>query len=731
MGVVRPPRGPGHGGTIPQGRIHRHIRRPLGRDTTPRPTSLTPTEPKDGNEPTGAAPPDDVVREARRLRQEIDRHSHLYYVEARPEISDSEFDLMWARLVELEARYPELRTDDSPTRRVGVGPQEGFETVRHVEAMLSLDSTQDEATVRRFDERIRKALGDDREPTYILEPKLDGASIELVYEGGTFVRAVTRGNGIEGEDVTENLRTIRTLPLRLRDDVRPAPDFAAFRGEVLMYISDFQEFNARLVEDGNEPYASPRNSAAGAIRQLDPRVTARRKLDVLVYDVLASDHEIVSDTDGVAAIRDWGFKVPDRVETAATVEEILAYHGRYAEERDDLDYEIDGVVIKLDDYEARRALGSTSHHPRWALAYKFEPRQEVTRLDKIDVQVGRTGVLTPVAFLRPVVVGGVTVSRASLHNREELRRKDLREGDTVRIQRAGDVIPQVVEVIEHRDDRSPPFEMPTHCPECGTPVVEDGPRLRCPNRFGCPAQLKARIVHFGSRSALDIEGLGVETANLLVNMGWVEGLDGLFDLDPKRLATLEGFAEKSATALVDAIQSRKAPDLARFLVALGIPEVGVTVARTLAEHFGTFQAIRDASGEALEAVSGIGPKMSEAIRGFFADERNAGAVDALLAKGIDPVGPEPAETPGVDRGTAVFTGALPVSRQQAEAAWRSVGGRVTGSVSGNTDFVVAGESAGSKLAKAEKLGVTVLDFQAFLEKLRSLGGSLEGVAVDG
>ncbi|MEX2472356.1 MAG: NAD-dependent DNA ligase LigA [Gemmatimonadota bacterium] len=684
---------------------------------------MTSREAKNGQARPGA-PPEDVVREVERRRAEIDRHSHLYYVEAHPEISDAEFDRLFAELVQLEARWPELLTPDSPTQRVGAAPQDGFETVRHVEPMLSLDSTQDADTVRRFDERIRKALGEEADPVYLLEPKLDGASIELVYEDGLFVRAVTRGNGLEGEDVTANLRTVRSLPLRLRDDPRPVPGFVAFRGEVMMYISDFQDYNARLVEDGQEPYASPRNSAAGAIRQLDPRATARRKLDVLVYDVLSNDHGLDSDAEGVQAIRDWGFKVPDRVETVHGVEEILAYHGRYVDERDDLDYEIDGVVIKLDDFEARRALGSTSHHPRWALAYKFEPRQEVTRLDKIDVQVGRTGVLTPVAFLRPVVVGGVTVSRASLHNREELRRRDLREGDTVRIQRAGDVIPQVVEVIEHRDDRSPPFEMPTECPECGTPVVEDGPRIRCPNRLGCPAQLKARIVHFGSRSALDIEGLGAETANLLVNLDWVHGLDDLFDLDPERLATLEGFAEKSATALVTAIHDRKAPPLERFLVALGIPEVGVTVARTLAEHFGDFSRVRAASREELEAVPGIGPKMSEAIAGFFEDERTAAAVDALLDKGIEPVGPERTTEPAEDRGTAVFTGTLPVSRSEAEEAWRSVGGRVVGSVSGSTDFVVAGDNAGSKLTKAEKLGIQVLDYDTFLEKLASLGGSL-------
>ncbi|MDZ7781090.1 MAG: NAD-dependent DNA ligase LigA [Gemmatimonadota bacterium] len=669
-------------------------------------------------------PPDEVVREAERLRAEIERHAHLYYVEARPAVSDAEYDRMFSRLLALEERYPELRTADSPTQRVGAPPQEGFETVRHVEPMLSLDSTEDPDQVRRFDARVRKALGDGVDPSYVLEPKLDGASIELVYEEGALVRAVTRGDGHLGEKVTENIRTIRSVPLRLRDDHRAPARFVALRGEVLMYISDFQDFNARLVDEGHEPYASPRNSAAGAIRQLDPAVTARRRLDVLVYDVLVADPPFASDTESMAAIRDWGFKLPDRVEVVTSVEEVLAYHGRFAEARDELDYEIDGVVIKLDDFEARRAMGSTSHHPRWALAYKFEPRQEVTRLDKIDVQVGRTGVLTPVAFLRPVVVGGVTVSRASLHNREELRRRDLREGDTVRVQRAGDVIPQVVEVIEHRDDRSPPFEMPDTCPVCGTPVERDGPRTRCPNRFGCPAQLKARIVHFGSRSALDIEGLGVETANLLVDLGWVRGLHELFDLDAEPLSTLDGFAEKSAAALVDAIRSKRKPDLDRFLVALGIPEVGVTVARALALDFRDFDAIRTASRDELAEVPGIGPKMSEAIASFFEDERNATAIDQLLSRGIEPVAPAVTEARSEDRGTAVFTGSLPVARSTAEDAWRDVGGRVAGSVSGNTDFVVAGENAGSKLEKAEELGVTVLDYEAFLEKLEALGGRI-------
>jgi DNA ligase (NAD+) len=646
-------------------------------------------------------------------------------VEARPEISDAHFDELYRRLQKLEAEHPELVTPDSPTQRVGAEAQTEFETVEHVVPMLSLDSTQDEEDVRRFDERVRKALGEGVEPRYILQPKLDGASMELVYERGVLVRAVTRGNGRAGDRVTANVRTIPSVPLRLRTEKRAAPVLLALRGEVMMYISDFQSFNAGLVERGAEPYASPRNSAAGAVRQLDSSVTASRKLDLIVYDVLAAEGmRLTSDSEGVSAIRDWGFKVPERTEVVHSPAEILEYQAKFDELRDDLDYEIDGVVIKLDDLGARAAMGSTSHHPRWALAYKFEPRKEVTRIDKIDVQVGRTGVLTPVALLRPVVVGGVTVSRASLHNREELKRKDLREGDTVRIQRAGDVIPQVVEVVEKGAHRGRPFEMPAKCPACGTRVVEDGPRTVCPNRFGCPAQLKGRIVHFGARAALDIEGLGEETADLLVERGLVTELAGLFDLAPERLMELEGFAEKSATALVKAIHARKTPELARFLIALGIPEVGVTVARDLAAHFGTFERVGGASREELEAVAGIGPRMSEAITDFFADARNRKAIDALLETGIRPEESEPARTDLPDLGTAVFTGALPVARVVAETAWRRVGGKTSGSVSKKTAFVVAGDEAGSKLEKAEKLGVEVLDFDAFVARLREHGGEL-------
>ncbi|MDA0310788.1 MAG: NAD-dependent DNA ligase LigA [Gemmatimonadetes bacterium] len=683
---------------------------------------MNPVHPK---HESGTPAPPEVTAEAENLRAELTRHAHLYYVEARPEVGDDEYDRLFRRLQELEAIHPVLGSADSPTRRVGVDPQDKFETVAHVAPLLSLDSTQDADEVRRFDERIRHLLGAGHEPTYILEPKLDGASIELVYEDGILTRAVTRGNGRAGEGVTENVRTIATVPLRLRTDIRPAPAVLALRGEVLMYISDFQNFNAGLIAAGAEPYASPRNSAAGAVRQLDSRITASRRLDLLVYDVLAVEGAVLrSDTEGVEAIRDWGFKVPERIQTATTVEGILAYHEAFGTDRDQLNYEIDGIVIKLDDLTSRAAIGATSHHPRWALAMKFPPRQEITRIDKIDVQVGRTGVLTPVAFLRPVVVGGVTVARASLHNREELRRKDLREGDTVRIQRAGDVIPQVVEVVEHEDPRQPPYEMPTECPACGTAVYEEGPRTKCPNRFGCPAQLQARIVHFGSREALDIEGLGDETATLFVTKGLVGSLAELFDLVPEQLIALEGFAEKSATALVDAIQSKRTPELRRFLIALGIPEVGVTVARDLAQRFMSVEALLAATPDDLAAVDGIGPIMSETITTFLADERNAEAIAAILGRGVAPVGPEPVAADLPDAGSAVFTGTIPIPRTSAEAAWRSVGGRVVSAVSKKTDFVIAGDSAGSKLEKAERLGVTVLDFAAFVEKVRGLGGEV-------
>lgn len=659
------------------------------------------------------------------LSAELRRHSHLYYVEARPEVDDAEFDRLFERLKAIEAAYPDLVTLDSPTQRVGAAPQSEFESVEHVAPMLSLDSTQDPDEVRRFDERMRKDLGEDVE--YLLEPKLDGASIELVYEDGVFVRAVTRGNGRIGEGVTANLRTVQSVPLRLRTEIRPAPQLLAVRGEVIMYLSQFEALNASMVEQGLPTYVTPRNTAAGAIRQLDSRLTAERPLEVLAYDVLlVKGASFDRDREGVQALRDWGFRLPERVEIASTAEELVAYHARYDADRDELDYEIDGVVIKVDRLGARDEVGETSHHPRWALAFKFEPRKEVTRIEQIEVSVGRTGVITPVALMTPVMVGGVTVSRASLHNREEVARKDVRAGDLVRIQRAGDVIPQVVERVEEEGhERGPAFQMPTACPACGTSVYEEGPRTICPNRLACPAQLKGSIVHFGSRTGLDIEGLGEETAMLLVEEALVTELADLFDLTAEDLLPLEGFAEKSATNLAAAIQEKKHTELARFLYGLGIPEVGATVARDLASHLRDMERILNATDEELVAIDGIGPIMSEKIRAFIDDPNNRAHIDAILAKGMALVPPEAGREGGLSGTKWVFTGGLEsMSRGDAKKLVESAGGRVVNSVSKATDYVVVGADPGSKHDKAVALGLEILTEEEFRTVLleHGLGG---------
>ena len=670
---------------------------------------------------------EEAAAEIEWLRSEVDRHNRLYHVEASPEVSDSAYDALFRRLLALEAAHPSLATPDSPTQRVGADPLESLPNVEHVVPMLSLDSAHEIDSVRRFDERLRKALEDDG-IRYVLEPKLDGASLELVYVDGVLDRAVTRGNGRVGEGVTENVRTIPSVPLRLREETLPAPALLSVRGEAIMYLGDFENLNQRRIEAGEPPYQNPRNATSGALRQLDSRITAQRPLTVLAYDVMAvQGADFATDSEGLAALKAWGLRTPERIEVVDSVEEIAEYHRAFDADRESLDYEIDGVVVKLDALEPRERLGSTSHHPRWAIAYKFEPRKEVTRIDRIFVSVGRTGVLTPVALLRPVEVGGVTVSRASLHNREELERKDVREGDQVRVQRAGDVIPQVVERIEEEGrERGEPFVMPDACPSCGTEPAEKGPFTVCPNHFACRAQLKGRITHFGSRNALDIEGLGSETAALLVDEGLVKELADIFDLTEEDLVPLEGFAEVSARNLVGAIGERCSVDLARFLVGLGIPEVGVAVARDLAAHFRSVDAIREAAPEEMEEIHGVGAKMSAAIRNFLDEPRVSEALDRLMAKGMEPTAP-PAPEGEAAGGWAgkrvVLTGALETfSRSDLKEILQRLGARVTGSVSARTDFVVAGANPGSKLARARELGVAVLDEAEMRERLGPSSG---------
>ncbi len=711
------------------------------------------------------------------LREEIRRHDRLYYVENDPEISDAEYDRLFDELVALEEAHPELRADDSPTRRVGAEPLDELPTVPHTAPMLSLNSGKEEEDLREFYDRVLRGLGldgggsdddaaagddaaDDGTPgagetdadetpdggprsaadvRYTVEPKLDGASIELVYEDGVLDRAVTRGDGRRGEGVTENARTVGAVPLRLRDGGRPVPPLLAVRGEIFMRIGDFEALNERLMEEGREPFANPRNATAGSLRQLDSRITAERPLDLYVYDVLApadvpGELGLATQREVLEALRGWGFPVNDSWEPAGSVEEIADYHARLAAGRDDLDYEIDGVVVKLDDLALREELGATSRHPRWAFAYKFEPRKEITRVMHIVPSVGRTGRVTPVAMLRPVDVGGVTVSRASLHNIEQVRKLGVREGDRVRVQRAGDVIPQVVEVVEEgeEDDRGEPFEMPNECPSCGTELVSRGPHTLCPNSFECPAQLAGRIEHFASRDALDIEGLGEEVAKLLVAEGRVVQLPDLFELGADDLVELEGFAEKSAANLVGAVERASETELVRFLHGLGIPEVGATVARDLARWFGSLEAIRSASEEELQSMDGIGPKMAEAVRGFFDEPRNAEILDELEEKvtlvdeGEGLRESEPVALP-LDGLTFVFTGALEgFTRREAQELVEDAGGRATSSVSGETDYVVVGEDPGSKADDARERGVETLDEGAFVELLRDRGVEVGG-----
>lgn len=658
------------------------------------------------------------------LREELRYHNYLYYVENDPKINDGEYDELFNELVELEERHPELATEVSPTQRVGAQPADEFETAEHTAQMLSLDSSADTADFRRFDERIRKTVD---EPSYSLEPKIDGLSIEIVYRNGSYERAVTRGDGVEGEVVTENVRTIRSVPLRLREEERKAPGLLAVRGEVFMHISAFEDLNERLINDGKEPFANPRNAAAGSIRQLDPAIPAQRPLRLFAYDILHQEdgtdftehHEVLD------ALAQWALPVVPERSRATDADAVLARFEAFSDMRDDLDFEVDGLVVKLDDLVARKQLGATSRHPRWAYAIKFPARQEITTVQRIIPSIGRTGIVTPIALMRPVNIGGVTVSRASLHNVELLREKDVREGDKVRIQRAGDVIPQVVEVVERGDDRSDPFEMPDRCPSCDTELVRRGPYLVCPNSFGCPAQLKGRIEHFASRNALDIEGLGEKVAGQLIESGKAETIADIFELTAEQLEELELFGKRRAQNLVDAIEKGRHTTLSRFLHGLAIPEVGPSTARDLARHYGDLDAVRSASVEEIASIHGFGETMAEAIHGFFQEPRNQEVLDELESHVDLSVEVQEAGN-ALDGLVFVFTGSLDsLTRSEAKQLVERFGGKATSSVSSNTDFVIAGAGGGSKLDEAQEHDVTVLDEDGFYGFLRDKGTGVE------
>ena len=589
--------------------------------------------------------------------------------------------------------------------------------------MLSLEATRDAADVADFADRLARSSAAKQE--IVLEPKLDGLSLELVYTRGALAAAATRGDGVDGEDVLANARTVRSIPAQLSNRGRRVPEYISIRGEVVMPRSAFARLNRVLTVRGEEPFANPRNAAAGSLRQLDPTITAGRGLRFIAYEMLAArGFSPARDREVLSRLRHWGFTVPAPIGVARTLKDVERYHRRLGDSRERLDYEIDGVVLKPDSLEIRARLGTTSHHPRWAVAFKFAPRTETTIVDDIVFQVGRTGVLTPVALLRPVDVGGVTVSRATLHNLDELTRRDVRVGDVVRVHRAGDVIPEIVERRRGANRRW--INPPTHCPACRTRLIRDGPFLRCPNRWGCPAQLIAAIVHLARDEAFSIAGLGVEVARRLVDARLVRRLPDIFSLRASDLRRLPGFAEQSARNLADAIAQSRRIDLARFLVALGIPGVGRTTARAVAAAFGSLDAIRRAEIATIDAVPGIGSTDAAAITAFMRDRRTAAVVDAFLRAGVSVSRLAPASRKSRLAGKRVaFTGTLPTLRRaEAKQLAEEAGAQVTESVSAGLGYLIAGRAAGEKLSRARSAGVPVIDERRF----RRLLGETDGAA---
>jgi len=680
-----------------------------------------------------------VEKRIAELRQALEEHNYRYYVLDDPKVADAEYDRLFEALRKLESEHPELLTSDSPTQRVGGAPRPGFEEVQHRLPMQSLRKCADEGELRDFDRRVRETLNVEF-ATYAAEPKLDGLAVSLTYENGVFVRGATRGDGTTGEDITENLRTIRRIPLRLRGD---APPVIEVRGEVYLPLAGFK----RMVEDatasGDKVPVNPRNAAAGSLRQLDSRITAKRPLAFYAYGVGYSEGWKAPKlhSQALEQLRGWGFPVSEYVKTVQGVEGCIAFFEDIARKRAKLGFDIDGVVFKLDDLAGREELGSVSREPRWACAYKFAAEEAQTLLEGIEFQVGRTGAITPVARLKPVFVGGANVSNATLHNMDEVRRKDVRVGDTVLVRRAGDVIPEVIGAVLEDDAaraahlQRPEPEMLTQCPVCGGKVerVEGEVVARCANGLSCRAQLHGALIHFVSRKAMDVEKLGEKLLAQLIDQNIVRSPADIYDtskVNADVLTDLERMAEKSASNVIAAIEDSKSTTFQRFLYALGCPQVGETTARDLARHFGTLDALYAATeadaptehDEALKdkdrfpqlrAVPDVGPTVAAHVVHFFNEPHNREVIAKLVEAGVNWPAPKAAATGHLSGKTFVITGTLPgVSREEASALIEANGGKVSGSVSKNTDFLLAGEAAGSKLAKAEKLGVAVLDWAA-------------------
>ncbi len=651
------------------------------------------------------------------LREEIRKHNYRYYVLDDPVISDAEYDRMMSRLVELETSHPELIAPDSPTQKVGAEPLKTFKVVTRTVPMLSLENAMSREDLTEWHERLIREVGESGASNYVCEPKMDGVAIELIYRNGVLIQGATRGDGLNGEDITENVRTIRSIPLRLLGE--NPPELLNVRGEVHMSKKDFDELNETQRETGGKIYANPRNLTAGSLKQLDPKVTAARPLKYVAYAYGELTGEVITTQwDFLMRIRDWGLPINKHSKRCEQIEDVIAYYEEILEKRGSLPYEIDGVVVKLNDFMFQREAGVRARSPRWAVAWKFPPIEERTQVLDIVIQVGRTGALTPVARLVPVQVGGVTVSSATLHNEDEIRKKDVRIGDWIFVRRAGDVIPEVVKSIpDLRKGNEKVFEMPTNCPVCGSKVnrPEGEVVARCTN-IACEAQVKEQIRHFASREAMDIEGLGEKIVTQLVDEGLVENVADLYELSVEDLEPLERLAAKSAQNIIRAIENSKDTTLPRLVFALGIRNVGVTVAEILADSYRTLESLMDAPEEELADIHGVGPVIAHEITRYFDDVGNRKIIERLVSSGIRYERKPQARSEELKEEVFVFTGALTrMTREEAEAEVKKRGGKISSSVSKKTTCVVAGEKAGSKLLKAQKLGIKVIDEKAFLK----------------
>jgi len=663
----------------------------------------------------------DVKAEIEKLRKQLNRHNYYYYVLDEPRIPDSEYDRIMRQLQQLEAQNPELVTPSSPTQRVGAEPLKAFSQITHAVPMLSLDNAFSIEEMADFERRIKDRLKTSESIAMAVEPKLDGLAISLRYEHGELVTAATRGDGTTGEDVTQNVRTIDCIPLTLLGD--EYPDVLEVRGEIFMPKDGFNQLNQRAIAAGEKTFANPRNAAAGSLRQLDSRITATRPLSFFSYGTGETSVPVgTSHSEVMTALKVWGLPVSPELTVQTGLQALKSTYDAIADKRDELPYDIDGVVFKVDDLKLQQQLGFVSRAPRWAIAWKFPAQEELTTVEAVEFQVGRTGSITPVARLKPVFVGGVTISNATLHNMDEVMRKDVRAGDTVFIRRAGDVIPEVVRVLpERRVANALPVELPESCPVCGSDIIrpEGEAVARCSGGLYCAAQRKEAIKHFASRKAMDIDGLGDKLVEQLVDLELIHNPADLYLLQADQLARLERMGAKSAQNLVDALEKSKKTTLNRFIYALGIREVGEATARNLAMEFKTLELIRDASDEQLQSTPDVGPVVASYIKSFFEQPHNNEVVDALLEAGIHWPAVEVNDAKSPVSGKAfVLTGSLSRPRSEYKELLLRAGAKVAGSVSKNTDYLVAGEKAGSKLAKAESLGVTVVDEQALLELLQ-------------